>query len=55
VPALRKEVVMIAHTCPTCKGSGIILEPDPPPNTKEQNIEFRKKWDERVRQGAKKK
>lgn len=34
---------MIQATCPCCGQK--VLKPDPAPRTKEQNIEFRKRWD----------
>jgi uncharacterized short protein YbdD (DUF466 family) len=36
---------MIESICPTCGGKK--LDPDPPPKTKEENIQFRKDWDAR--------
>lgn len=34
---------MVRSTCECCGGE--VLLPDPPPRTKEENIEFRKRWD----------
>jgi hypothetical protein len=36
---------MIESKCPNCGGKKV--DPDPPPKTKEQNIQFRKDWDAR--------
>lgn len=36
----------IQSTCECC--GQVVLLPDPPPNTKEENIAFRKAWDARV-------
>lgn len=36
---------MIESTCPCCGGKTLL--PDPPAKTKEQNIQFRKDWDDR--------
>ena len=43
---------MIESKCPECGGK--VLLPGPPPNTKEQNIAFRKEWDERYEKGKQK-